>query len=182
MALLCDKQIMCESRIDSSSFSNSIAEVKGGAIYYDLYRPVFDNNSFFNNSAQYGHNIASYPIEIRLKGSDTSQITLENVVSGQIHTPALEFELIDHDRQIILTDNTSTIRVKSIDQNTSVEGTLTVVTNKGVSVFNELIMSAKPGSRSVQFEVTSTAIDNDKVDLQYGGTVRQHMIDASIRY
>ena len=182
LALLCSKDIRCESRIHSTKFYNSIAEVKGGAIYYDLYRPTLNNISFSNNSAQYGNDIASYPIQIKLKGSDSDYIILQNVVSGQIHSPAPEFELVDHDRQIILTDNTSTIRIKSMNQNTTVAGTLTVVTNMGGSTFNELILTAKPGSKNIEFEVISTAIDNDKLDLQYNGTHTQHMIDASFRY
>ena len=93
MALLCSNDIKCESRVYSTKFYNSVAEVKGGAIYYDLYRPVFNNISFSNNSAQYGNDIASYPIKIKLRGSDSDQIILQNVVSGQIHSQHLNLSL-----------------------------------------------------------------------------------------
>jgi hypothetical protein len=66
-------------------------------------------------------------------------------VSGFAHYQSLEFELVDHNDQVINIDNTSLITVKSIINNTSVLGTSAVKVNNGVASFDHLIFVAKPG-------------------------------------
>ena len=170
--------------MDNSTFNKNIAQIKGGAIYYDLYRPGLNNNSYHNNTAQYGSNIASYPIRIKLKGSDQNitRIALDNVVSGQIHSPSFQFDLVDHDDQIVSTDSSSTIKINKIHNNTLVEGVKVVAVSQGSASFDEVIFSAKPGSNNVKFEITSTAIDNDILELQYNGAVYENNINTSFRY
>jgi hypothetical protein len=46
-------------------FQHNQANDKGGAIYYDSYRPDISEVQFLNNSAKYGNNIASYPVSIK---------------------------------------------------------------------------------------------------------------------
>ena len=178
----CSVTSVCSYDISDSTFNDSVAEVKGGAVYYDLYRPIFNNNTFSNNSAQYGHNIASYPIKIKLKDTSTDQIILQNVVSGSVYSPALEFELVDHDEQAILTDSVSTLLIRSINANTSIGGTNVVAVNQGAASFDDLIFISKPGSNNVNFEVSSKAIDKDIVSLQYNGTQNQEHLDTSFRF
>ena len=174
----------CSYGIGHSSFNDSHAQIKGGAIYYDLYRPQLINNTHHNNTAQYGNNIASYPIKIRHTDSNqnTTRNVLSNVVSGQVHSPSLQFDLVDHDDQIILTDSSSTIKINKIDDDTSVDGVKAVVVSQGSASFDEVIFKAKPGSSNVMFEVTSTAIKNDILMLQYNGTAYDNNIDTSFRY
>ena len=107
---------------------------------------------------------------------------LSNVVSGQVHSPSLQFDLVDHDDQIILTDSSSTIKINKIDDDTSVDGVKVVVVSQGSASFDEVIFKAKPGSSNVMFEVTSTAINNDILMLQYNGTAYDNNIDTSFRY
>ena len=159
-----------------------MAHLKGGAIYYDFYRPMMEQTSFENNSALYGNNIASYPIKIVLKNSSSDDIILNDVASGQTYSPELEFKLVDHDDQTISTDNSSIIKVSSIQNDTSIDGTLRAVTSQGVATFDELIFNSKPGTVNVSFEIDSAAVDKDKVNLQYNGTVNQNTIDASFRF
>ena len=182
LALLCSKDILCSYNIRNNEFINNFAEMKGGTMYYDMYRPELDNNIYSNNSAQYGDNIASYPIKIKLNNIDSDLIKLENVVSGQAYPTSLEFELVDHDGQVILTNNISTIKINSVTNNTSLDGTLVVAVQKGVAIFNELILIAKPGSKNVEFQISSDAVDDAIIDLQYNRTVKQNRIDASFRY
>ena len=54
--------------------------------------------------------------------------------------------------------------------------------NQGVAVFNQLILTSKPGSQNVEFGILSEAIDNDIINLQYNGTVTQNNITTSFRY
>ena len=137
---------------------------------------------FGNNTAQYGSNIASYPIKIAVANSQSDGFMLTDVVSGQVYSPALHFKLVDHDDQVITIDNASTIKIRSINQNTSVSGFAQSVVNKGEASFDQLILQAKPGSQNVEFEISSLALDSEKISLQYNNTMSQAKIDASFRY
>ena len=137
---------------------------------------------FENNTAQYGSNIASYPIKIALVDSQSDSIFLTDIASGQVYNSTLEFKLVDHDDQIITIDNASTIKIRSINQNTSVSGFAQSVVNKGEASFDQLILQAKPGSQNVEFEISSLALDSEKISLQYNNTMSQAKIDASFRY
>ena len=182
IALLCDKEVVCSHNIKNSYFNENRATIKGGAIYFDLYRPILDKNVFDNNQAVYGNDIASYPVKVRLKDTDSNQFILYNAVSGQVYSPALEFQLIDHYNQVILTDSYSKIRISSISNDALLEGTLTSIVNQGTSSFENLILIAKPGSNNVKYEIISSAIDQDIIDLQYKENFIQEMIDVSFRY
>ena len=145
---------------------------------------MLNNNTYKNNTAQYGNNIASYPIRIRLKHSEqnATKNALNNVVSGQVHSPSLQFDLVDHDDQIVYTDSSSTVKISNIHNDTSVDGVKVVAVSQGSASFDEVIFKAKPGSSNIIFEVTSTAINNDTLDLQYNGTVYENNINTSFRY
>ena len=182
IALLCDKEVVCSHSIQNSYFYKSRATIKGGAIYFDLYRPILDKNIFGNNQAVYGNDIASYPVKVKLKDADSDQFILYNAVSGQVYSPALEFQLVDHYNQVILTNSYSKIRISSISNDALLEGTLTSIVNQGTSSFENLILIAKPGSSNVKYEIISSAIDQDIIDLQYKESFSQEMIDVSFRY
>ena len=166
----------------NTQFKNSVADIKGGAIYYDLYRPILRSIIHENNTAEYGNYIASYPIKIKPKDVDLDLIVLDNVVSGQVYPTSLKFELVDYDGQPISTDSSSTIKINSFDSNTSLDGTLVAVVDHGVAVFDQLIFISKPGSQNIQFGITSEAINNDIIYLQYNGTVTQNSITTTFRY
>ena len=159
-----------------------MAMQQGGAIYYDLYRPYMSNNKFQNNEALYGNNIASYPVKIRLKDSESDDIILNDAPSGQVYSPTLQFELVDHDNQVISIDNTSSVSIKAIDTNASVRGFAQSVVNEGLANFDQLILQAKPGSQNIEIEISSLALDLNKLSLQYNKTFNQSFIQASFRY
>ena len=49
-------------------FTSNKAFMQGGALYfYDEYIDIFSNNVFLDNSADYGSNVASFPVYLRLK-------------------------------------------------------------------------------------------------------------------
>ena len=99
-----------------------------------------------------------------------------------MHSPSLQFDLVDHDEQIVLTDDSSTIKINNMHNDTLVDGVKVVVVSQGSASFEEVIFRAKPGSSSVKFEVTSTAIDNEILNLQYNNTLYDNNIEASFRY
>ena len=116
-------KFFCSYNISLSSFKNNSAIYQGGAIYYDLYRPGLSENIFEGNSAGYGPNIASYPIKINIRNSNSDFIKLFDVGSGVKYSNSLELALVDYDNQANNLDNSSVITIKSTRSNTSVFGT-----------------------------------------------------------
>jgi hypothetical protein len=181
LALICDKKLKWSYSVTNSNFISNIAEVQGGGIYYNLYRPYFENNRFENNSANYGKNIASYPTKIKFTNSSTDIMKLKNVVSGHNNSPSIQFSLVDHDGQIISIDTTSKVKIKSVFSNSSVAGTNEAIVKSGIAVFSNLKLISKPGSKNVKFEVHSAAIDDEVIQLQHNGTLKQEYLDANFR-
>lgn len=80
----------CAFEVSGNSFSNNTAQVNGGAIYYDLFSPVgLLNNTFANNSAQYGMNYASYPFRLKIIDTMTPQaLVIKPIQNGTNLTTA----------------------------------------------------------------------------------------------
>ena len=152
--------------IQDSAFSNNSASEAGGAFFYDMYRPGLLNNIFYNNSASYGNNIASYPIKIKQKDSNHDQVVLNNIGSGISDNINFVFGLYDYDDQITSLDNVSQITIKSIVNDTLVSGATIVKATKGVAAFDNVIFTSNPGYSNVSFGLTSNAIDLAKARKQ----------------
>jgi hypothetical protein len=88
------EETKCNSSIENTHFQGNMAMDQGGAISYHGYRPMVTNNTFMNNSALYGKDIASYPayIAIDLKGK-----SLSDLASGQLSKVTFEARLMDFD-------------------------------------------------------------------------------------
>ena len=63
----------------SNTFIHNQALKNGGAIIYDFRRPAMENNSYENNTAEYGNNIASYAAKIVERTTMTTIIELSNI-------------------------------------------------------------------------------------------------------
>jgi hypothetical protein len=97
-------------------------------LHYDFIRPTYHNLTFTSNKAQYGNNIASYPVKIRLKDSDEDTIIFNSVGSGIALANTVELIIVDYDNQIMNLDNINKITIKSMNISTSqVLGTTSVV-------------------------------------------------------
>ena len=64
MSIECTNYQNCHNQIHNNVFSMNSAIIKGVAISYDFRRPNFLDNSYIDNQALYGSNIASYAIRI----------------------------------------------------------------------------------------------------------------------
>ncbi len=65
----------CFYDIKNTKFVNNSAKINGGAIKYTYYSPnTTVNNTFSQNSAQYGGNLASYPVQMRFANVTPSRI------------------------------------------------------------------------------------------------------------
>jgi hypothetical protein len=163
--LECQQSKFWKTKIINSVFSNNTATNKGGAIYYDLYRPIMQNNTFANNSAPYGDDIASYPVKIVRLGTIDNKIIIGNVPSGLVYEDTLSLALMDQDNQIMNQESDSTIKVISSGNN-SVEGIVSERIIKGVATFKGITFVDKPGVKNSKFEMTSKALDS--LQILYG--------------
>ena len=166
----------------SNQFYNNTATRMGGALYYDYRRPVLSQNTYINNTALYGHNIASYPVRIANVDNMNQSISLSNVGSGiylhdslsSSNTSYLKLALVDYDGQIMVLSNNTKISIINTDNSSSVIGTSEMVTTQGVAQFDNIGFVNMPGSSNVMFEASSEDIDNDKVsklDLAIDNTI-----------
>ena len=157
--------------LDSITFNGNTASIAGGAIYYDVFRPIMTNLIFQNNSAPYGNDIASYPVRIVARGdnnNDDYHIYLNQIASGQALSNSLVLKIVDYDNQTITNLIKGNIVVSTIDKNTKAYGRNSESIVNGVSTFSGLILSANPGSNNVKFSVNTGMIDNSIISRQFG--------------
>ena len=142
--------------------------MKGGAIYYDLYRPVMTNVRFINNTSLSGPNISSYPVKVVLAGANSSFINLTNVASGQTQPANLIFNVVDYDNQLSSTISGGKIVISNSINNTSVLGFSSAGIVNGSATFTSLMFVANSGSVNVPFKISSNVIDSSKLLKQFG--------------
>lgn len=153
---------------ENVTFSNNNAREEGGAIYYDLYRPVMKNITFINNKAPYGNNIASYPLKVLVNNSGEMSTSLYEVPSGQIYTKTMKLSVVDYDNQVISDLISGTISISPIGSSTNTLGRSSEPIVNGVATFKEIIFVSKPGSKNVPFKITTAAIDKNIIQRQFG--------------
>jgi hypothetical protein len=179
----CINEINCKLVLDTNSFSHNEAIRQGGAVYYDFKRPTFTNIEYRNNTALYGHNIASYPAKIRIKDSDSDDIILNNVGSGIVLPYSLELVLVDYDNQVMILDSSSQVSIKSIDTLINyVLGTNAALLNNGLAKFKDLNFAGITGSQNQKFQASSTAIDKVKIQKAFGTQISENYIIINFRF
>jgi hypothetical protein len=172
----------CDLDVSNSNFTNNEASQSGGAIQYNVYRPSMQNNTFTNNTATYGPNIASYAIKIMKEGTAVDQINITNIGSGIEETLSLSLALYDHDDQIMVLDSTSPIEIKAIEEGTRVLGTTVNIFHQGVAKIDLLEFEAQPGTAVVNYSLTPDAIDMNVMRKQYGSDYTLNDVLVNFRY
>jgi predicted PolB exonuclease-like 3'-5' exonuclease len=101
--------------INNNQFSKNEAYLEGGAIKWCLKQPNIGSlNAYQSNKAQYGNNIASYPIRNRIKiknkntsiiisDSSSKVIKLDDLAGGSEISFRIFFEVIDLYENIVTT-------------------------------------------------------------------------------
>ena len=127
--------------------------------------PSITNTTFNGNTASYGPNLASYPVRIGMVNSSKHDpIILNDVGSGITLENDLKLALIDNEDQVMVLDSTNQLIILSKNSSdSSVGGTNAVKLKNGIATFDSLSASAKPGSSSVEFSVSSKVLDLSKV-------------------
>jgi predicted outer membrane repeat protein len=82
LQLDCIENAPCYFTVTSNNFSANSAGLKGGAVYWTKQQPSFINNSYSDNSAVYGPDVASFGIKVKSMDFDESQGKLSKV-SGE---------------------------------------------------------------------------------------------------
>ena len=167
----------------NSTFIGNTAIRQGGALNYNYVRPRLSLNSYQDNLALYGPNIASYPVKIKQANSTQEDVFLDNVGSGIIYPQTLHLSLYDYDDQIMILDSSNQISISPADQQSSgVSGVNVGLLNKGSTSFDSVIFISPPGSVNVQFKATSKAIDDDKIHNVFANSVSNNTIYVNFRF
>ena len=157
----CNSMTLCNLLLVNSTFNSNGAVTKGGAIYYGFNKPVSTYMVFSNNSAPYGPDLASYAVKIRIQGSDTDVIVLDNLGSGIATEEVLILELLDFDNQVMVLNNEDQISISSLNRSiASVAGVSSRQLSRGAAAFDNFITTAEPGSKNIALHTNSKVISS----------------------
>jgi hypothetical protein len=166
IALRCEEGTTCTYSVTDSTFENNTATTDGGAIYYDFYKPTMSGNTFINNTAQYGPDVAAYPVRI-----EPFSVPEQEYVSGQQIVKEIKYKLVDHDGLTIATDSDSVITVSPVNSTDKVIGNTDVTVINGVATFSDVTFISNPGATNINFTVSSSNIDEAKISDAFGLTL-----------
>ena len=159
----CSYLYQCSNTIQNSYFMNNTALETGGAIKYNSYKPDFIKNTYINNTAEFGPNIASYAalVEQLYEDNHFEKIQeLSNVPSGIVIDQNITLVIVNSEEDSVMTnDYLSTIQFVPIDNDTEVKGHSTVTVNSGVGNFEGIEFIAAPGRSNVHYLIKSSAIN-----------------------
>ncbi|CAI2379456.1 unnamed protein product [Moneuplotes crassus] len=178
----CSLTSVCQSSLINNTFTDNKAVSKGGALHYDMFRPILQDNTFLYNSAPYGPDIASYPIQIKKKGTKGGTLFLSDVGSGIKYQNTLTFAFYDHDEQILSLDSSSQITISGNSTGSSVLGVKAVKVTSGEAIFDDLQFISAPGAQTVLYDIESGGLDLQKLKIVYGDTYQQEKISVNFRY
>ena len=176
----CNNYDIWQNIINNSIFSNNMASVQGGAIFYNYRRPDMPKIEFTNNTASYGPNIGSYPVRIVNSVMMDDPIVLTNVASGMVYNETLRLLLVDYDGQTMNLISDSRIKVLPMTNGASLIGVDYSVLVNGQANFDSLQFTYGPGQDNIQFLATCDLIDSNKVS--YLSLPTSDSIDVTFRY
>ena len=179
----CTSVTNCNLTLNTLTFTDNNAVSQGGALHYDYVRPSFYGIQYINNTAQYGENIASYPVKIKIVNSSQDDLNLNNVGSGLTYNETLNFGLYDYDDQIMVLDNSDQLTISAIDtQVSSIAGINVGLLNQGVTSFDTLQFISTPGLTNIHYRITSKVIDSDKIQNVFGQSISDNNIYVNFRF
>lgn len=177
IALRCEEGTTCSYSITGSTFTNNTATTDGGAIYYDFYKPTMSDNTFINNTAEYGPEMAAYPVKILAE-----TIPTQTYVSGQSIVSEIKYRLVDRDGLTIATDSDSVITIAPDDTSNRVIGNTDVTVENGVATFSDITFISKPGAQNIKYTVSSSNIDETKITTAFGMSLSETTQELDISF
>jgi len=158
--LTCFFRPVCSLEIRGNGFKSNSAASKGGAVLWEQSPPTFQNNTFLNNSAIYGAEIASYAIRLMpidllnrpfpyLNASSSPPVSslVTNLGSGLVYDGKIRLGLFDHQGQLVITDSTSAGEVLANTSELAIFGDVKAIASEGVFTFSMFTTTAEPGGR-----------------------------------
>jgi hypothetical protein len=162
----CDYRTPCSNSIENSSFRNNSATGDGGAIKYDSYAPTLTNNTYENNTGDYGPNIASYPVKIMgLRGSTLYNLTeLKDIPSGEYIDYDIDMAIVDDSlNTVIKSIHSGSIMISAVSPSAHVKGSNTAALVNGTGTLKSVILESSPGDEMIKFKLKSSVIDSTLV-------------------
>lgn len=118
MYYLDQTKFQAQIEIKDSIFRNNLAQIEGGAIKFNAELPFLYNNTYENNNAQYGENIAAIPETIIFKvfeknnagkiiydsSKNLNKLFLSNITSGEEIPYIIELSILDRFEKIVSLD------------------------------------------------------------------------------
>jgi hypothetical protein len=152
----CYEAIRCWLNIVMNSFKYNLADRNGGAISWKHFQPIIQDNLFINNTAQYGNDIASFPLRVVLIDNYNSSLFIINstnfatekfnlVAPGQA-APSIHLALVDISNQIVSTENSIIAELNSPNKSVLISGETKIKAYKGLFNFSDFTISGLTGS------------------------------------
>ena len=161
--LSCEAGTTCTYSIVNNTFINNTATTNGGAILYDYYKPTFSGNTYTNNTALYGPNVAGYAVKVNIESVPT-----QVYVSGQTIATPIKYKLVDADGLTIATDSDSVITISPVSSTDKVIGNTDVTVVNGVATFSDVTLISSPGAPNINFTISSSNIDLTQISTAFG--------------
>jgi len=127
-----------QALISTTLFRNNSA-ASGGAVHWTAGNVVWRNNTFQENNALYGPDIASFPTHLQIDQDSIS------VSSGYPFGSPLVVRLRDHFEQVVTPDDWTVAWLSSSE---AVSGSVQARAQAGLLIFTGFSLTASPGSRS----------------------------------
>jgi len=141
-----------------------------------------NNNTFTNNSADYGPDIASYAVKIRQKTTNNTKIILDESPSGLSYNGSLSLELVDYDGQIMNQQSSKVVKINAVTPNASISGINYAKFTEGVAEFPDLVFESIPGSTNVKYSLTSSAIDSSVVSAALSNSSNEFNSELEVNF
>jgi hypothetical protein len=159
----CEYNAGCNLYSYNNTFKNNYATTLGGSISWDEIKPELISNTYINNTAIYGNNIASFAISIKLLISDKiyDNYTLIDVPPGQKVDQTLLLVLVDHYGQIVKTENSTTVALVSNNSDNILSGSTVQKAVNGMATFDNFYIYGNPNT-NLTVQISSPSIDTSQ--------------------
>lgn len=147
----------CQNTVINSEFYDNKAENSGGGIQWLHDQPVLADLYFKNNTALYGNDIASFPVDLKIISEARLLSDIINA-PGQLSAPII-IKVIDHYNQTVFNDNLSECQLISTNLNYTLMGNTKTQAKSGVYNFSEITFLGEPDSK-VSISASSSVISS----------------------
>eukprot|EP00361_Fabrea_salina_P007450 CAMPEP_0202436818 /NCGR_PEP_ID=MMETSP1345-20130828/26245_1 /ASSEMBLY_ACC=CAM_ASM_000843 /TAXON_ID=342563 /ORGANISM="Fabrea Fabrea salina" /LENGTH=1731 /DNA_ID=CAMNT_0049050339 /DNA_START=6 /DNA_END=5201 /DNA_ORIENTATION=+ len=157
------------SWVSNCSFVENSASSNGGSIRWKTVSPHISSNTYQNNTAPYGADIASYAVGMGLVTSNSRLLSgeslayMEGIAPGQEIEKLAEIALRDKYGNIVTTDNSTEATLKSL--NATLGGQTTVTAVNGVITFEKITVTGVI-NQNITVVIRASSIETNQQEVQ----------------